>query len=65
MKRALEVLKTDNFAQAVETIERLANNVRIAEARYEYGRILEQGRYRKQDEYEAFHQYGYAAGQGH
>jgi len=65
LKHALEVLKTDNFAQAADTIERLAKEGCIANAYYEYGRILEQGRYRKQDEYEAFAYYGYAAAGGH
>ncbi len=65
LKHALEVLKTDNFAQATDAIEKLAKEGRIANAHYEYGRILEQGRYRKQDEYEAFAYYGYAAAAGH
>ncbi len=65
LKQALEVLKTDNFAQAVDTIERLAKHGYITEAHYEYGRILEQGRYRKQNEYGAFTHYAYAAAEGH
>ena len=65
LKRAVEVLGTDNFSQAVDTIEKLAKRGNIAEAHYEYGRILEQGRYRKQNEFEAFTQYAYAAAEGH
>jgi len=68
LKHALEVLKTDNFAQAVDTIQSMAYAMGlgvIPDAQYEYARILEQGRYRKKDEYEAFVLYGCAAGADH